>query len=48
MPNGYYKYNADDVYKIAELSNERKNVIYARVSTNKQTQDLINQIDNMG
>lgn len=46
QPNGYYLYNADDVYKIAHLETKRANVIYARVSTNKQKQDLFNQIEN--
>lgn len=46
QPNGYYLYNADDVYKIAHLETKRANVIYARVSTNKQKQDLSNQIEN--
>ena len=45
-PNGYYKYNDEDVYKIAGIEDNRLNVIYARVSTNKQKQDLQNQIDN--
>lgn len=44
--NGYYKYNNEDVYKIAGIEDNRLNVIYARVSTNKQKQDLQNQIDN--
>ena len=39
-PNGYYKYNNEDVYKIAGIEDNRLNVIYARVSTNKQKQDL--------
>ena len=45
-PNGYYKYCDEDVYKIAGIEDNRLNVIYARVSTNKQKQDLANQIDN--
>lgn len=46
QPNGYYIYNDDDVYHLAGLENKRFNVIYARVSTPKQKQDLQNQIDN--
>lgn len=46
-PNGYYKYNDEDVYKIlGKGDNGRLNVIYARVSTAKQKQDLENQIAN--
>ncbi|GMB92278.1 IS607 family transposase [Helicobacter ailurogastricus] len=45
-PNGYYKYNDSDVYKIAGIEDGRLNVIYARVSTKKQKQDLQNQIEN--
>lgn len=45
-PNGYYNYNDEDVYKIIGKDDGRLNVIYARVSTPKQKQDLQNQIDN--
>ena len=45
MPNGYYDYNEDDVYNLFNRNIERKNVIYARVSTKKQKNDLENQID---
>ena len=45
LPNGYYNYNEDDVYKILGIGKQRKNVIYARVSTSKQKQDLENQIE---
>ncbi|WP_176485390.1 recombinase family protein, partial [Helicobacter suis] len=45
-PNGYYKYNDNDVYALAGIEDQRLNVIYARVSTNKQKQDLQNQMDN--
>lgn len=46
-PNGYYKYSDEDVYKILGKGNDgRLNVIYARVSTLKQKQDLENQIAN--
>ena len=43
MPNGFYDYNDDDVYRKAGLANERMNVTYARVSTAKQKVDLENQ-----
>jgi len=45
MPNGFYEYNDDDVFKAANISPSRKCVIYARVSTQKQKRDLQNQID---
>lgn len=45
-PNGYYKYNDSDVYSLAGIEDGRLNVIYARVSTKKQKQDLKNQIEN--
>lgn len=38
-------YNEDDVYRLAGLCQERKCVLYARVSTQKQKKDLNNQID---
>ena len=43
LPNGFYDYNDDDVYRKAGLANERMNVTYARVSTPKQKVDLENQ-----
>ena len=38
-------YNDDDVYKLANICPDRKAVIYARVSTKKQQNDLENQIE---
>lgn len=43
-PNGYYDYDEDSVLKCANITTERKSVIYARVSTQKQKKDLQNQI----
>ena len=43
--NGLYDYDEDSVYKMMNKDIERKNYIYARVSTSKQKQDLVNQID---
>ena len=40
--NGYYNYDEESVYKILNKDIERKNVIYARVSTSKQKKDLEN------
>jgi predicted site-specific integrase-resolvase len=45
LPNGHYDYNEEDVYKIFNKGIKRKTVIYARVSTKKQKQDLENQIE---
>lgn len=38
-------YKDEDVYKMAGINSNRKAVIYARVSTNKQKHDLENQIN---
>lgn len=45
QPNGFYDYNDDDVFKLAKISTNRQCVIYARVSTQKQKNDLSNQIE---
>lgn len=45
LPNGMYDYNEDDVFKCANISTKRICAIYARVSTQKQKQDLNNQIN---
>ncbi|MHB8371180.1 MAG: IS607 family transposase [Thermoplasmataceae archaeon] len=47
MPNRMYDYNEEDVYKILNKDVKRKTVLYARVSTHKQKNDLQNQIDQM-
>jgi len=45
LPNGRYIYNDEDVWKLAaKTKDERKTVIYARVSTPKQKPDLENQV----
>lgn len=44
LPNGFYDYDNDSVYKAAGIATERVSVVYARVSTAKQTNDLQNQI----
>jgi len=43
LGNGYYEYD-DSVYAFLNVTLERKNIIYARVSTYKQNIDLSNQI----
>ncbi len=45
MPNGYYEYNDEDVYRFINKDIRRQTVIYARVSTSKQKKDLENQIE---
>lgn len=45
LPNGFYEYNDEDVYKILNKDVKRKTYIYARVSTSKQKADLNNQIE---
>jgi putative resolvase len=45
MPNGYYEYNDEDVYRFINKDIKRQTVIYARVSTSKQKKDLENQIE---
>ncbi|MHB1709554.1 MAG: IS607 family transposase [Thermoplasmataceae archaeon] len=47
MPNKRYDYNEEDIYKILNKDVKRKTVLYARVSTHKQKNDLQNQIDQM-
>jgi len=47
MPNKRYNYSEEDVYKILNKDVKRKTVLYARVSTRKQKNDLQNQIDQM-
>lgn len=43
MPNGFYDYNDEDVYRLTGLDKPRISVIYSRVSTQKQKNDLDNQ-----
>lgn len=43
LPNGYYDYDEESVYKLLDKDLERKSVIYCRVSTSKQNKDLENQ-----
>jgi putative resolvase len=41
--NGFYDYDDDSVYNFLNKDGKRINVIYSRVSTPKQKQDLENQ-----
>jgi len=45
LPNGRYDYDSESVYAFLNKDVQRKTVIYARVSTNKQKKDLQNQVD---
>lgn len=45
--NKQYDYNEEDVYRKAGLSENRVNVVYARVSTSKQKIDLENQAETL-
>lgn len=45
LPNGQYDYNEESVYNFLNKDVPRKTYIYARVSTQKQKQDLQNQIN---
>lgn len=45
LPNGRYDYDKDSVYSFLLNGEERKNIIYSRVSTSKQKEDLKNQTE---
>lgn len=45
LPNGQYDYDETSVYRFLNKDVPRKTYIYARVSTQKQKQDLQNQIN---
>ena len=47
MPNGQYNYDEDRVFELANIAIDRKCVIYARVSTQKQKNDLKNQVQTL-
>lgn len=46
-PNGQYDYNPEDVYQYLGKSRQNLNVIYARVSTAQQKNDLNRQIETL-
>ena len=46
-PNGRYLYDKEDVYKYSGKKANQYNILYGRVSTNKQKADLVNQITNI-
>ena len=45
LPNGYYDYSQEDVYKFLNKNVKREICIYARVSNDKQKNDLEKQLD---
>ena len=45
LPNGTYDYEKESVYKVFNKGIKRANVIYARVSTVKQKQELENKVN---
>jgi putative resolvase len=47
LPNGRYDYDEKTVYGFINKDIPRKNRLYARVSTRKQKNDLINQIQSL-
>lgn len=47
MPNGQYDYDEDSVFQLANIAIHRKCVIYARVSTQKQKNDLKKQVQTL-
>jgi hypothetical protein len=47
LGNGYYDYDDESVYAFLNITLERKNIIYARVSTYKQKVDLSNQVSQL-
>ena len=47
LPNGQYNYDEDSVLAMAGLAAQRKCVIYARVSTQNQKNDLANQVETL-
>lgn len=47
LASGRYDYDKESVFNFLNRENERKNVIYGRVSTSKQKTDLDNQIDDL-
>ena len=47
QPNGHWDYDDEVVYKLAGNTDHRQTVIYSRVSTGKQKQDLTHQIEKL-
>lgn len=47
LPTRFYDYNDKDVYRLLNRDVKRKTVLYARVSTAKQKNDMENQVDQL-
>lgn len=47
LPNGHYDFDADSVYRLKNKNAPRLTVIYGRVSTYKQKNDLKNQMSSL-
>ena len=45
LTNGYWDYDDDSVYELVGLKDQRKVVVYSRVSTNNQKKSLESQIE---
>lgn len=45
--NRRFDYNRDDVFKLMNRNEERKNIVYARVSSQHQKNDLQNQLETL-
>lgn len=46
-PTGQFEYDPESVYLLKNKHQPRQTILYARVSTYRQKQDLQNQIDNL-
>lgn len=47
LPNGHYDFDGDSVYRLKNRNAPRQTVIYGRVSTYKQKNDLKNQMETL-
>lgn len=47
LPTGHYDYDKESVFTLKNKEIERSHVVYARVSTAKQKQDLENQVETL-
>lgn len=47
LPNGHFDFDADSVYRLKNRNQPRQTVLYGRVSTYKQKNDLNNQMQTL-
>lgn len=47
LPNGHFDFDADSVYRLKNRNQPRQTVLYGRVSTYKQKNDLSNQMQTL-